>query len=463
MTMTDRDPFDAPDAPVGELGISGGDVAGDSEPESATVLELDMWSRMRGEHLAEDWEAAGLGAVDPPVVADAAASLFEVEPVFAENPADRSRAAWWRQLLESPECQALRSETIYDPDLSALAARSIVEEWSEFAATAPKESDPGSENEPVENTIQRIRSTARAVSTARESVETARDLSAGLGLGDAGSPLDFARIREYFARAKSDEKLRSILAMAGRMRSRARSVRFQRVSARRGEITGIEFSGDIDRLVPGELASVAGAVPELEILALLRLAERRALSYRARKRERVAAGPIVVCVDESGSMNGDREITAKGLALAMAWVARQERRWCALVGFSGGTAGTRVVLPPGEPRARDLVEWLEHFYGGGTTLDVPLVELPAKYWPSFVGEGLQRGRTDVVIITDGCVECPDGVRDEYRRWASRERVTTYSLIIGETDPGGLAAVSDRYWCVPGIGVESDAVDQVLSV
>ncbi|MGC4051933.1 MAG: hypothetical protein QM757_21535 [Paludibaculum sp.] len=57
-----------------------------------------------------------------------------------------------------------------------------------------------------------------------------------------------------------------------------------------------------------------------------------------------------MCLDESGSMAGEKSHTAKAVALALAWVARRQRRWAALVAYSGdsGDSGERLLpLPPG--------------------------------------------------------------------------------------------------------------------
>ena len=54
-----------------------------------------------------------------------------------------------------------------------------------------------------------------------------------------------------------------------------------------------------------------------------------------------------VSVDESGSMQGEKVLTAKALALALAWIARRQRRWCALVAYSGESGERLLALPPG--------------------------------------------------------------------------------------------------------------------
>lgn len=458
------------EAAAAALRVEGVEPAGDV---SKTVLELDRWSRRRGNELSKEWAELPVdegqpkpAPYEPNMVADAHGSLFEPEPRLAERPADKARAAWWRQLMETPEYQALHQQTCLDSPMAEIGAKSIVDQWSAYAAEhQPKDGDPepGSEGESIGESLARMRSTAKALTEASKGVESARDAVAGLGLGEEGGQIDAKQLHEYYKLVRNDEFLQKVMAMAGRMRSLCRSLQKQKVNAERGEITGIELSGDVGRLVPMEQALVAGAMPELEQLALYRLALRRSLSYKMRKVEHVQPGPLVVVVDESGSMGGEKIIAAKALALALGWLARKQKRWMAYVGFAGGTKGTRLAMPPNKSQPPELIEWLKHMYGGGTKLDVPLQTLPTTYWNEFIAQGLTRGRTDVVFITDALVETTQEVIDDYKRWAKAESVRSYGIIIGEREAGQLAQVCQKYWCIPQLALDSEAVAGVLSI
>jgi len=480
-----------------EMALTIAESRGDfSGPASDTVLRVDRWGRRRGVELTEEWQrletacaegseegeegegsegeasqALKAGPIDPTVAADAHASLFEPGPELAERPKDAARAAWWRQLMETPEYGSLRSQTVLNASLSGLASKALCDQWVQYAATQePERPDsgddkpsPGSDGESIADQVARIRSTSKALAEAAETVSTANDLAAGLGMGAGGSTLDQAKLAEYFRRVRSDSTLRKILEFAGKAIRRCRALQRTKVTASRGELTGIELGGDVARLVPWEMAQVSGAVPELELLALHRLAQRRSLCYRQRRSEPLASGCIAIVVDESGSMSGEKIIAAKGIALAMAWLARQQKRWCALVGFAGGTDGTRVCFPPNVTDQAALIEWVCHFYSGGTTCDVPLSELPNVYWPEFVRQGLQRGRTDIVIITDAIVHADEEMRDNYLKWAKVESVSTFGIIVGASDAGDLAAVCNRFWTIPELSLDSRAVEEVLSI
>ena len=46
-------------------------------------------------------------------------------------------------------------------------------------------------------------------------------------------------------------------------------------------------------------------------------------------------GPILLCVDTSGSMRGPRELVAKALALECMRAAREQERGCFVFAFAG--------------------------------------------------------------------------------------------------------------------------------
>ena len=103
--------------------------------------------------------------------------------------------------------------------------------------------------------------------------------------------------------------------------------------------------------------------------------------------EPVAKGPVIVVIDESGSMEGQKVHTAKALALALAWVARHQKRWIALVAYSGDSGERLLPLPPGRWNEPALMDWLAAFIGHGSSLDVPASKL--RFAPLPLGLFLQ--------------------------------------------------------------------------
>jgi uncharacterized protein with von Willebrand factor type A (vWA) domain len=195
----------------------------------------------------------------------------------------------------------------------------------------------------------------------------------------------------------------------------------------------------------------------LETLALLKLAERRVMSYKRLRREPMAMGPIVVSVDESGSMYGERIAAAKGLALAMASIARAQKRPFMLVGWSS-TDQVRVVKGDAGPDA--IVEWLESMFNGGTDLQGPLWRVTTDYWP----EERWGQHADHIVITDDDVGLPDWLYQHYRTWAASGNVRTFGIGIGVRHTTTLARFCDGgVWALPSLDLDNAAVDVVLSI
>lgn len=441
---------------LGDGAEAAGGVATFTAPveESPTVLKTDRWTKRVGRRLAEQWAEAGVDGVtkdDDSLAADAIETLLSSAPKRAERPANPNRATWWKQLMETPECSALRARTVCAPAIAEIAAAELARQWVAYAAAHPDENPEGDES--AEQSVDRIRSTRQALSEATGAAADAEAIGAGLGLG-SGSSLDGSKLADYTRRLRMNVNLARIMRMAGRFIAKAQRLQRQRTNLPGMEITGIELSGDLARLLPLESSLIAGAVPELEVLALSRLTQRRALSYRRITREPVAMGPIVVSVDESSSMSGEKIEAAKGLALAMASIARSQRRPFLLSAFSGDET---IRTATGSPDA--IVEWLEAFFSGGTVLDGPLHTLPTTAWPA----GPIGAQSDHIIITDGDVGLNDELLTGYQAWAKVMGVRTFGIGIG-TKTTTLARFCDGgVWSLPSLDLDNPAIDVVLSI
>lgn len=232
----------------------------------------------------------------------------------------------------------------------------------------------------------------------------------------------------------------------------------QRQKAAHGldDVVGVEPGGDVARLIPSELVRLV--VPELEVDALRRIVEREAMCREHHAVERVGRGPIIVSVDESGSMSGEKIHTAKALALALTWVARRQRRWCGLAAYSGNSGERLLSLPQSRWDEAALCDWLSAFIGHGSDLDVPVREMPRMYAALKAPPGI----TDLVMTTDARVRIPPEVRERFDAWRRSARARVVSLVLGSS-PGDLTLVSDEGHQVQALAPSADAIGRVLSL
>jgi uncharacterized protein with von Willebrand factor type A (vWA) domain len=216
------------------------------------------------------------------------------------------------------------------------------------------------------------------------------------------------------------------------------------------------MGGEVGRLLPSELVKLV--VPELGLDTLRRIVERQAFCREHHSVEPVGEGPIIVVADESGSMEGGKVHTAKALALALAWVARSQKRWCGLVAYSGASGERLLTLPPGRWNESALCDWLSAFVGGGSDLDLPIVEMPRMYREL----GAPTGITDLIFVTDAQARIPVKLRDAFNRWKLSAQARVISLVVAGA-AGDLATVSDEVHLVRALDPDGDAVGRVLSL
>lgn len=427
---------------------------------SDSALVLDEWDVERGVLcLARTPVMRGL---TEEAAADFHAAAYKCDPELVEVCADKRRHEFLSTLMETPEYRALRTSTLLNEVASEMAAAHFAQQFLKLVEK-DKARKPGKskERDAAKVDSDLLACVAGALAGAGEAVEEYDEAVNAMGLGGDGarpSQMNAEKVAQMYKRIRGNPTVKRICELAGKFRRLAQSKQRNKVTHGYDDIIGVVMDGDVGRLLPLELAQLAD--PDFEMDAMRRLVERQSFCREYRGVESVGKGPVVICVDESGSMSGEPVCNAKAFALAMAWIARKQGRWCSLVGFSGGTEGTRLALPPGKWDEGKLIDWLGHFFGGGTDMDVPLVELPTTYWSEL---NAPKGKTDVILITDAQVRVPDKMRMDFLAWKQKEQVRCISLVIGGNGAGDLSKVSDEVFLVNGIDVQSEAVGRCLSI
>jgi uncharacterized protein with von Willebrand factor type A (vWA) domain len=303
-----------------------------------------------------------------------------------------------------------------------------------------------------------LRAVGAALDAAQEEMDAMDDVAKSMGLGDGnGGNIDPKQLASVFKRVRNSAQLKRICELAGKYRRMAQSKQRQKVTHGYDDMIGVVMDGDISKLLPVELSSLVD--PDLELDALRRIAERQAFCREYRGVEETGKGPIVICVDESGSMKGEAIANAKAFALALAWIARKQKRWCAMVSFSGSSRGIYHVLRPEKWDEVGLMAWLEHFYNGGTTMEVPLRTLPFQYWEEMK---CPKGKTDMIILTDAAVDVPHDLRVPFMEWKKQQKCRLISLVL-ESSAGDMEHVSDETHLLKTLDPSSEGVGVCLGI
>jgi uncharacterized protein with von Willebrand factor type A (vWA) domain len=212
---------------------------------------------------------------------------------------------------------------------------------------------------------------------------------------DAARRIDLGR---HLAR---NPKLVRLAALVGRLREQSRSLRAAQVPRRAEETYAVGMGGDLGHLLPGELVQLRHPVGRREVLR--RLIEATASVYELRGADRKGRGPMVVCLDCSSSMAGEKEMWSKAVTLTLLDLARRHRRLLEVIAFTGADAPlvhfrllSRSRAGGLSPRPEEILSLAEHFPGGATSFEQPLAAALEQ-----VEQGPSRGRADIVLLTDG--------------------------------------------------------------
>jgi Mg-chelatase subunit ChlD len=188
------------------------------------------------------------------------------------------------------------------------------------------------------------------------------------------------------------EKIKRIALLAGRMYQALRGQKDRRVKGIPEEVIGTETGGDVAALLPSEWALLATDPTRRHLFG--QIAERRALQYERAGKEKKARGPLVIALDESGSMAEGRDEWAKAAMTALTRIAWEEKRPVVIVHFS---TATRVqVLKPGDKAG--VVKAQHTFLDGGTDIGAAL-RVGVDEVAALATQG-HRG-ADVVLVSDG--------------------------------------------------------------
>ncbi len=289
---------------------------------------------------------------------------------------------------------------------------------------------------------------AAAASLSRTLAEaTAESQSWGTGLGGTGRTSAGRKV-ELGRRLATNPKLRKLAALVGRMREQALALRRRSFERASEEVYEVTLGRDLERLLPPELLALHHPVLRRDFAR--RLIEGRLLTYALRGEDERGRGPMIVCLDGSGSMAGDKEIWSKAVALTLLEIARRQRRLFRFICFS--SAETPLFTLDLNPRERHEVQedraldLAEYFPGGGTDFQVPL----SAALDCLAAARYRRG--DVVLITDG--ECRVAADWLARFKAAKTRLgfSLYSILIdvGPSAVETLAALSDRVTAVSAL-------------
>jgi uncharacterized protein with von Willebrand factor type A (vWA) domain len=225
-----------------------------------------------------------------------------------------------------------------------------------------------------------------------------------------------------------------------------------------GEVRGVKRSGDIARMLASEAAMIRH--PQLHRLWRARFAESQLLTYESEAvlsqwrlqrddtrqvaatmhTEPLGAGPMIVCLDTSGSMRGAPENVAKACVLQALRTAHSAQRACKLLAFGGAGELLERDLAISTSGLQVLLDVMGQNFDGGTDVQTPLeraIELVRTQAFALA---------DILIVSDGEFGVTPATLAMLRDCKTSLGLRVHSVLIGDRETIGLLDVSDQiHW------------------
>jgi len=283
---------------------------------------------------------------------------------------------------------------------------SIAQIRAELAATQVYETEIADENIPdnIRQRLKLFRQTLTDISQKYEEVKGFLALCPGASfsygeLKACGD--DFAALANTL---QNNAKIKELARKMGRdyiSEEKKKQVKIPQAS--KSEVHGTHRSDDVMRMLPSELLNLEDET--LEVLFYARLLEKNLLTYELQgvtfvngeetETTKKRTGPVVACLDTSGSMQGAPLLKAKALLLAIANILKKEDRSLHVVLF--GSAGEiREFSMVGQNNSAGLLKFLQQGFGGGTDFETPL-----KHAFEIIASQKDYKKADVLMISDG--------------------------------------------------------------
>lgn len=282
------------------------------------------------------------------------------------------------------------------------------------------------------------------------------DLSGGIW-----NKTGFDVLKKYNQLIEKDESIRELADLLGRYRKTEKEVEEAFYSetiikqewkirhAQKNEFVGIRESDDLNTLLPVEMSLLADVDTETNFYK--KFAEKKLLTYdynnllsvsenkstEISKEKEDNKGPIILCVDTSGSMKGTPEQVAKMLSFALLKIAMKENRKCYLISFS--TEISTLDLSTLPDSIDNLIDFLSMSFSGGTDA-APAFEQALN----LIQEEDFR-KSDILFISDFVMSEIEDELGDLIKGAQSNETSFHSLIIGSSGNNKVLDIFDNHW------------------
>lgn len=237
-------------------------------------------------------------------------------------------------------------------------------------------------------------------------------------------------------RMKRNANLKKFSALLGRIRKIAARKARSKIAGEGARVTVTETGRDLKRAHRSEIIALTN--PALRVKALQRWTRGELRLFGQKTKNKLGYGPVIVCEDGSGSMEGAKQQWAKAVTLSLAHYAKLQKRSFGWILFDSKVQMSKVY-PQGQISAEQMLELVESKAGGGTNFERPLT----KALEMIKQVGLKKA--DICFITDGDCAVSDEWLREFKAAKKALEINVFAVLcdVGSSADATVKEFSDR--------------------
>ncbi|EKY4193031.1 VWA domain-containing protein [Vibrio harveyi] len=221
------------------------------------------------------------------------------------------------------------------------------------------------------------------------------------------------------------------------------------------ETKGITRSDSISRMLPQEAllltnpvlkklwhakraehALLSYSVEGTEVLETVEQLEQESVSEKQGNKSNKNRGPMVICLDTSGSMRGLPENISKATVLECLKVAYKEKRRCYVYLFGSNKEVSELNLTLDTSGFNELLNFLTMSFGGGTDAEGPLNKALEKC------DSEEWYKADVLLVSDGEFPVSSGLSRKISNRREKQGLQVHGIQIGNSRYTSMSKICD---------------------
>lgn len=256
-------------------------------------------------------------------------------------------------------------------------------------------------------------------------------------------------------------KLKQLAQRVGRLKQVRELKRGPALPEDSVEVRGINYGNDLVMVTPEEWLDYFQ--PVKRVVFYKKFADESLCMFDVQGKHSKGAGSLIICLDNSGSMQGPKEETAKAIAIALMEIAMAQHRDFVIIMFGGPEDEMKIFeIPLGHCTFDQLIEIGEYFLcSAGTDFEKPL-NAALKYLDK---DKYPDG--DIIFITDGVCQVSTGFQEKYGIQKKSKHFRTIGVLVnyGQVSRAPMEAFCDEIlWSkdLRGIDIAGELFGKVRS-